>query len=94
VDQLYLDLLKDSKLVIEGVVVQEADVKGEYRLLVEDGEGIKEVKWGIPSPGYVKMYPDNPSAKKARFEVKGIVFTEDKPVRLYIEGKNKDKIIL
>jgi len=94
VDQLYLDLLKDSKLVIGGVVVLKADVKGEYRLLVEDGEGIKEVKWGIPSPGYAKMYPDNPYAKNARFKVEGVVFTEDKSIRLYIEGKNKDRIII
>jgi hypothetical protein len=94
VDRLYLDLLKDSKLVIGGVVVQKADVKGEYRLLVEDGEGIKEVKWGIPSPGYAKMYPDNPYAKNARFKVEGVVFTEDESIRLYIEGKNKDRIII
>ena len=94
VDQLYLDLLKDSKLVIGGVVVLKADVKGEYRLLVEDGEGIKEVKWGIPSPGYAKMYPDNPYAKNARFKGEGLVIPEDRPIRLYLEDGNKNKILI
>jgi hypothetical protein len=51
---LYLDYLKDSKLVLRGVVVQEADVKGEYRLLVEDGEGIREVQCGFLHQGMQK----------------------------------------
>jgi hypothetical protein len=94
VDQLYIDLLKDSKLVIGGVVVLKADVNGEYRLLVEDGEGIKEVKWGIPSPGYAKMYPDNPYAKNVRFKGEGLVIPEDRPIRLYLEDGNKNKILI
>jgi len=94
IDQLYLDLLKGSKLVVGGVVVLKPEVKEEYRLLVEDAEGIKEVQWGLPSPGYAKMYPDNPYAKKARFKVEGVVATEGKPLKLYLEGKNGDKIMI
>ncbi len=85
IDQMYLDLLKDSKLVIGGVVVLKPDVKEEYKLLIEDAEGTKEVKWNIPSPGYAKMYPENPHAKNPRFKVNGIITTEDKPVRLYLQ---------
>lgn len=70
------------------------EVKEEYRLLVEDAEGIKEVQWGLPSPGYAKIYPDNPYAKNARFKVEGVVATEGKPLKLYLEDKNGDKIMI
>jgi len=94
IDQLYLDLLKGSKLVVGGVVVLKPEVKEEYRLLVEDAEGMKEVQWRLPSPGYAKSYPDNPYAKNARFKVEGVVATEGKPLKLYLEGKNGDKILI
>uniref|UniRef100_A0A7V6CEC8 Uncharacterized protein n=1 Tax=Thermodesulfobacterium geofontis TaxID=1295609 RepID=A0A7V6CEC8_9BACT len=94
IGQLYLDLLKGSKLVVGGVVVLKPEVKEEYRLLVEDAEGIKEVQWGLPSPGYANMYPDNPYAKNARFRVEGVVAVEEKPIRLYLENKNGDKILI
>ena len=94
IDQLYLDLLKGSKLVVGGVVVLKPEVKEEYRLLVEDAEGMKEVQWRLPSPGYAKSYPDNPYAKNARFKVEGVVSTEGKPIKIYLENKNGDKILI
>uniref|UniRef100_A0A7V6CEK1 Uncharacterized protein n=1 Tax=Thermodesulfobacterium geofontis TaxID=1295609 RepID=A0A7V6CEK1_9BACT len=94
IDKLYLDLLKDGRLIVEGVVVLKPEVKEEYRLLMENGEGIKEVRWGISSPGYAKMYPENPYAKNARFKVEGVVLTEEKPIKLYLEDKDRNRMLI
>jgi len=74
VDQLLIDVLREERLIIGGLVVLRKGVKQEdFRLWCKDAEGEKEVQWGLPSPGYANAHPDNPNAKNARFRVECVI---------------------
>ena len=93
VDTLSVDLLKNETLRIGGVVVLRKDVAQEYRLVLKNSHGEKEVQWFFPSPEYGNKYPDNPNAQRARFNVEGVEIDKENMIYLYNDEGNKIPLI-
>lgn len=94
VDVLYMDLLKFGSLNIGGLVLLKKDIKGDYRLILKQGEEEKEITWGINSPFLAERYPDNPKAKNARFQMSWLAMNKDKPLEIYLRKENFDKLLI
>ncbi len=64
------------------------------KLTVKDAEGIKEIQWGLPSPIFGELHPDNPIAKNARFRVDNVVPDLEKPIEVFLNGEKVAEIII
>ncbi|MBN2700260.1 MAG: sulfotransferase [Methylothermaceae bacterium] len=73
-----------DKLALHGVVVVQASNDEQYSLISVDADGQHAVKWGIESPKFAQIYPDNPRAQRARFAVEGLRISPERPVELYL----------
>ncbi|MFN3472198.1 MAG: hypothetical protein ACK4ZR_06330, partial [Aquificaceae bacterium] len=81
------------RLNIEGIVLLKEGVEGDYKLIVKDEEGEKEVTWGISSPYFAERYPHNPKAKNARFYVSGLLPKQGKHLEILLKTES-EKILL
>ncbi len=88
---LQVDLLKEGRLNIGGLVLLKKEIEGEYKLIVRDGEGEKEAKWGLPSPWLASQYPDNPKAKNARFQINEI--KPNKVIEILLKNSETKSIV-
>ena len=94
-DQLYIDVLNDGKLIFGGLVVIKKEFdQSEFKLVIKDAEGEKEVQWFLPSPGYAKNSPDNPNAKKARYRAERVVVEPNITAGLFlVKGGDRSKLL-
>ncbi|MFN4132225.1 MAG: hypothetical protein ACK4GE_03995 [Caldimicrobium sp.] len=93
IDNLQKDLLQGKRLNIGGIVLLKEGMEGDYKLIVKDEEGEKEVTWGILSPYFAERYPHNPKAKNARFYASGLLPKQGKHLEILLKTES-EKILL
>ncbi|WP_156029483.1 hypothetical protein [Archaeoglobus fulgidus] len=91
IDVLQANLL-NGRLILSGLLLPK-NAEG-VKLTVKDAEGIKEIQWGLPSPIFGELHPDNPIAKNARFRVDNVVPDLEKPIEVFLNGEKVAEIII
>jgi hypothetical protein len=84
--------LLNGRLILSGLLLPK-NAEG-VKLTVKDAEGIKEIQWGLPSPIFGELHPDNPIAKNARFRVDNVVPDLEKPIEVFLNGEKVAEIII
>lgn len=79
---------------VGGAVIVSRDTAPGAAIFVDDSEGRKPAVWGLPSQRMAGLYPENPRAAHARFEVQGIVLDEVDPARLILLSPNGEATTL
>jgi hypothetical protein len=62
----------DEAPTLRGALVLQAESAANYRLIVRDAHGEKEVEWGLPSPKFAQRFRANRHAAHARFRASGL----------------------
>jgi|GEM_PF-622918 len=85
---------RDKRFSIGGVVILKKEFnQTNFKILAQDAEGEKDVKWFINSPYYANLYPENPNAQKARFLAENLIIKE--AIKFYlVDLKNNERALL
>jgi hypothetical protein len=97
-DLVRLNLPDDMEIgkpfVLKGAVVLAGGRRQDWRLAVENGDGVREMEWGLPSPGLSERFQDNPDAGTSRFKLAEVRLDSAAPVRLWLESADKERHLL
>lgn len=85
---------RNGGFVVSGIVLPAPAAPAGCRLLIEDANGCREVRWGLPSPKLAARLPGNPAAARARFRAEGVSPAGDQPVRLLLACGEAERVLL
>ncbi len=79
---------KSGLLELDGVVLPGVAAGHGLSLRLAHRGGEIPVAWDLPSPKFAEKYPDQPQARKARFQVSGIPCADGEQVGLMLVSKD------
>lgn len=88
------DIDVGKPFVLKGAVVLQGQNRETWRLAVEDGEDVREMVWGLPSPALAEKFPANPNASSSRFKLADVTLEATNPVRIWLEATDKQRYLL
>jgi hypothetical protein len=81
-----------GEFVLKGAVLLKADSSpAECRLLLVDGNGEREIDWGLSSPNVAQRFPNNPLAASCRFKISGVKINEGENAELWLQLPNNER---
>jgi hypothetical protein len=88
------DMEAARPFLLKGVVVLKGLSRDGWKLVADDGSGVREMEWGLPSPWLAERIHGNPDASMARFRLAGVKLNGDNPIQIWLESFDKQRQLL